>query len=138
LKFDDEIVQAISLRKPLHKKDDCIEIARSCSTLNTTVVGGLSRLVHAIKTFAIEQRCPLLITYVDKRYGTGSSYENAGFELVGETIPRFWWTDSHKRYNRFKFRADARSGRSEKDVAADAGVVKIWGCKNLIFKLDIR
>lgn len=138
LKFNGEIVQAVSCRTPQHKKyKDSLEIARSCSRLNTTVVGGLSRLMTAVKRHAQNNGYANLLTYVDQRFGIGKGYELCGFELLKTTTPRFWWTDYHKRYNRFKFKADKSTGRSEAQVAAESGVVKIWGCSNRLYSLKL-
>lgn len=138
LTFNDELVSAISLRKPFHKTHkDKVEIARSCSKLNINVVGGVSRLIKKIVAWAQTDDYKKIITYADTRLGTGKSYELAGFQLVNTTAPRFWWTDSHKRYNRFRFKADNSREMTEAQVAEEAGVVKIWGCSNNVYELQI-
>jgi hypothetical protein len=136
--FNQEIVAAISLRKPFHKKyDNHLEISRSCSKLNHSIRGGLSRLVRQAHKFAKNSNIEGLLTYVDTRFGTGVSYEKAGFKLIGKTPNRFWWTDMSNRFNRFKFRADKKEGLTETEVAQQHGVVKIWGCPNLIYEMKL-
>jgi hypothetical protein len=78
-----------------------------------------------------------MITYVDSRVGSGSGYSAAGWRLVEEgREPRFWWTDYHKRYNRFKFRADKESGLTQEQVSKQAGVVQIYGMPNSIYQIS--
>lgn len=138
LKLEDEIVSAISLRNAFHKKHaDSIEIARFASVLNTRVRGGLSKLLAAAKNWASKNSKKKIMTYVDTRLGAGTSYVNAGFRSVKHTTMRWWWTDFEKRYNRFKFRANKEENKTEADVAKEVGVVKIWGCSNLLLEADV-
>ena len=131
------IVCAMSVRKPFHKKyNDSIEIARMCSKLNTVVPGGLSKLTSHIKKWAIVNGFKKILSYVDTRLGN-PNWSLAGYELIGETPPRFWWTDGHKRFNRFKFKADKKNNLTEAEVANLAGVSKIYGCKNLIYEIKL-
>ena len=138
LKYNDQIVAGISVRKPLHREANTLEIARCCTLLNTSIAGFVSKLIAGVKKEAINRGFNNLITYVDTRFGgTGVAYENAGFTKIGTTPPRFWWTDNHKRYNRFKVRADSSRGLSEAQVAEEFGVVKIYGCNNSVYRLSL-
>ena len=133
-----QIVYGISVRKPFHKKHHGIEIARCCPKLNHNVPGGLSRLMKYVKKWSNENGYKKIVTYVDHRWGgTGNGYKHAGFKEISKTPPRFWWTDFENRYNRFKFKADSSEGLTEAQVAESAGVVKIWGCENFVFELDV-
>ncbi len=135
--YEDELVSALSLRKAFHKKHEMmLEIARFCTALHTSVVGGLAKLTQvALKHSIAHGFRNGLLTYVDTRFGQGEGYKAAGFSMVGRTPNRFWWTDTFVRFNRFKFRADKRAGLTEHDIASEHGVIKIWGCPNLIFEL---
>lgn len=136
--YNDDLVAAISLRKPIQSHAGDIEIARCCTAINMSVVGGTSKLVAAAKSYAIKFGSKKLITYVDKRLGgTGAAYVAAGFTKKNETQPRFWWTDYRARFNRFKFKANKPLGLTEAQVAEEAGVVKIYGCGNILFELPL-
>lgn len=139
LVHNDEIVCALSVRRPTHKKhNNTLEIARCCSKINTNIPGGVSKLVVHAAQHATELGCKKLLTYVDTRLGgDGKGYVIAGFTLTGTTSPRFWWTDGHKRFNRFKYRADKPHGLTEAQVAEEAGVTKIWGCSNLVYEMQL-
>jgi len=127
----DKLMAAISLRSAFHKKyDKFYEVARFAVKKDCTVVGGLSRLTKCAFKISTNDGKVGLISYIDLRYGNGKGYKAAGYKIVAKTKPRFWWTDFTNRYDRFKFRAT--NGISEKDVAAANGVVKIYGCPNLV------
>jgi hypothetical protein len=44
----------------------------------------------------------------------------------------YWYTDNVLRYDRFKYRA--HDSKSEKQIALEASVSKIWGCGSFVFK----
>lgn len=132
LRQGDELVAAASFRQPFHKKwRGHVELARFCCKRGVVVGGALGKLMKVAKQ---ELNAPIL-TYVDMRHGDGHAYETVGFMHVSSTPPRFWWTDYRARFNRFKFRADGANGLSEKDVAKEHRVVKLWGCSNKIYLL---
>jgi hypothetical protein len=135
LTFENKIVAALSLRKTFHKKyASFLEVARFCVAKNTSIVGGLSRLTQKALKYAIQNGYKDgLLTYVDTRHGYRRGYEAVNYQLVNKTGNKFWWTDTRTRFNRFKIRADYKAGLSESDVANEHGVVKIWGCPNLVF-----
>jgi len=136
LYFEKELVCALSIRKPFHKThENYYEVARFCTKVNTHVRGGLRKLTKIAIQFVRANSKAGLMTYVDRRIGSGIGYESSGFQKIGETTPRFWWTDFDNRFNRFKFKADPNRGMTEAEVAAEMGVVKIWGCSNLIYRL---
>jgi hypothetical protein len=72
------------------------ELVRYCSLLNTTVVGGLSKL---ISHFELDKKPEHLMTYVDKEWSDGRAYKKLGFACVAETLPQKIWLspDSKER-----------------------------------------
>ena len=138
LMYEGVIVYGISIRKPFHKKESTMEVARCCPKKGCNVQGGLSRLVKIASEECKKSGIKILMTYVDTRLGgIGNGYAAAGFTAVNKTPPRFWWTDFKERFNRFKYRADSKNGLTEASVAEAAGVVKIWGCENIVYTLEI-
>lgn len=138
LVYDDTIVYGISVRKPFHKKESTMEVARCCPKKGCNVQGGLSRLVKTVSEECRREGIKTLMTYVDTRLGgVGDGYATAGFKAVNKTPPRFWWTDFKNRFNRFKYKADSKKGLTEAAVAEEAGVVKIWGCENIVYTLEL-
>ena len=79
-----------------------------------------------------------LMTYVDSRVGIGDGYLRAGWKFEKTTsASRFWWTDFHHRYDRFKYKADKSRCMTQQQIADEAGVVPIYGCTNSIMKIDL-
>jgi len=137
LSHNGEIITALSIRTPLHKKHQgALEIARFCTKVGTNVPGALSRLTSSAQARAKELGCQRLLSYVDTRLGASNSWSSAGWHQTGESPPRFWWTDFNHRFNRFKYKADKSRGLTEAQVAQEAGVVRIYGCKNLTYEIS--
>lgn len=136
LYYENELVLCLSLRKPRQKKyKDLIEISRFASKINTNVAGGLSKILTRIESWARSEGFKGILTYADLRFGEGSGYQNTGFVLEKETGPDYWYSDGRKRFDRFKFRAS--NGKSEKIIASENNVFKIWGCGSNIFIKNI-
>lgn len=114
-----------------------LEIARIAFLPTVHVNGGVSKFINEAKQICIENDVTRLISYSDNRLGTGSAYRLSGMQFVKITIPRFWWTDHNKRYNRLKYKANKRKNISEKQAASDAGVSKIYGCSNSLWSLTL-
>lgn len=132
----EELVAALTLRKPLSKiHSGLIEVARFAVKKNTTIPGGMSRLVAKASQWAKENEFTGLMTYLDQRLGAVMTYESCGFKFIKETPPRFWWASlkEMKRYPRQKFKAT--SNLTEGEVALKENVCKIYGCKNSFFML---
>lgn len=133
----DRLVAAMSLRRPFHKKyKDYLEVARCCTLLGTHIPGWLGKLTAEAKLWSTSNGNIGLVTYVDSRVGLGTGYRYAGWKPMPTTdSPRFWWTDYVNRYNRFRIRADSKRGISQKSAASQAGVVKIFGCRNTLWSI---
>lgn len=135
----DELIACMSLRRPFHRKySDYVEVARSACAPDISIPGWIGKLskvcLQHTKTVFGKRG---LISYVDSRIGSGKSYIAAGFKiLVEDTGPRLFWTDYHKRFNRFTYKADKTNNLSQKDVCEVAGVVAIWGAANCLLVLN--
>lgn len=134
---DKNIIGACTLRWAKNGNDkNTLEIARLCFKKNTHVNGGLSRLIKHAKNIAIRENAKQLMTYSDNRLG-GDGYINASFGFVKLTPIRFWWTDNYVRFDRFKYKASKLRNMSEKEVADEAKVSRIYGCSNSKFVIDL-
>lgn len=134
LQYNGQLIACLSIRKPRQKKwESWWEISRYAVAPNYNVQGGLSRLVRIARDWSQNAGGLGLMTYVDRRVGTGDGYRKCGFVDVGVTGPDYWYTDFDTRHDRFKFRA--RPGIPELDVAREAGVFRIWGAGSRILTL---
>lgn len=128
----DVLVSCISLRTPRQQKwKNYLEVARYASQKNNLIVGGISKLIK----YVLNKYQTNILTYADRRVGEGNGYLKAGFKFIGITEPNYWYTDLKNRFDRFKFRAC--DGKSEKEIAAENKVYKIWGAGNNIYVIDI-
>ena len=91
-----------------------------------TIPGGLSKLMSAATTWSKTSGHDRIMTYVDQRIGSGKGYQAVGFQEVSKTDIDYWYTDGVMRYDRFKFRAC--EGKSERQVASEARMSRIYGC----------
>jgi hypothetical protein len=135
LQHADQIVAAISMRQPFTKKYlETIEIARFAVLRGHSVMGGFSKLLAAVKA-ELSGRYRKILSYSDLRYGTGNVYVVSGFSEVGHTKPDYYYTDGISRYHRFKYRASGE--KSEREIALQAGVYRMYGVGSKIYELDI-
>lgn len=95
LYYQDELVQVVGFGKSRFNKGE-MELHRMCSTLNTQIIGGFSKLIKAsgISEFT---------SYVDLSMYDGHGYEAAGFIVVGCTKPGYIYYKDGVRYNRMSF-----------------------------------
>ncbi len=147
LYYNDELVLLMtfgSLRKNLGQKaiEGDYELTRFANKLNTTVVGGASRLFkHFIKEYKPER----LISYADCDWSPNEQdnlYTKLGFNYLGHTGLNYWWVVDGIRENRFKFRKDilvkegADPSMTEVEIMHDKGYYRCFGTGNYKFEWD--
>jgi len=96
-----ELVQ-LFVYKLKHEQSE-MECSRICSFIDTSVVGGVSRLLKAAlrKHTSVKK----VTSFVDLRYADGHSLLKLGFKRVGITLG--WkWTEGLHTYNRLKCKAN--------------------------------
>jgi hypothetical protein len=140
LYFENELVYLISLGQSRFDKNYQYEILRSCSKINIIVVGGFSKLIAHI----VSELKPLsLISYVDRRYFEGNSYQ--GWSFLKKTYPNYFYTKNYKvRESRLKYQKHKLKkifpdffdkNLTEWQIMQLAGYDRIWDCGNLVYKL---
>lgn len=67
------------------------ELIRFANVLNTTIVGGLARL---IKVFSRDFLPGDIMTYADLEWSDGKSYRQLGFEAISDISPVDFWLDT--------------------------------------------
>lgn len=112
LLYDNQIVSAIIVKGV---KNGGHEISRFCNTLNTTVIGGFTRLLECARKIC---NISSITTFIDRRYGVGAYLETFGFTKEA-CYASFRWTDGTNSYHRLQFRGN--SGYSK-------NLFKIWDC----------
>lgn len=103
-----------------------------------SVVGGASKLFRA---FVRQHHPKTVLSFCDRRWGTGAVYEKMGFVLDGESRPGYAWVEKHMvRHYRYKFAKHelVKQGHdpalSETEIMRGLGYDRIWDCGNLRFQ----
>ena len=113
LYYKDELISIMSIYR---KKGDLYEISRMCHKLNTTVVGGFSKLLKFAHLSLPSMK--QLLTFIDLRYGSGHYLTSMGF-VERKTHISFRWTNGKSTYHRMKFPAS---------TGYEKGLFKLWDC----------
>lgn len=105
LYYDNELVSLMTfgkLRNTLGNGtnvEDCWELVRFCNKLNTSVIGGASKLFkHFIKAVNPKE----IRSFSDRAHTKGSLYPNLGFKYKNKSNASYVWVDIHtnKAYSR--------------------------------------
>lgn len=138
---DQELTFVIGIGKPRYNKNYDYELIRSCTKLNTTVVGGFEKLMKNI---------PLkgsIISYVDRRYFNGNSYKS--WNYLEKTRPNYYYLDRKKviiRESRLKYQKHKLpklfpnvydDQLTEWEIMQLAGYDRIWDCGNLTYSKSL-
>ena len=115
------------------------EMLRFCNKINTSVVGGASKL---LRFFEINYKPKSILSFADRRYSDGNLYDKLGFDFIGETKPNYFYFEKDKnvRRHRFKFRKDAliKEGydpnKSEREIMEERGFLRIYDCGQLKYQ----
>jgi len=107
------------------------ELLRFCNKINTTVIGGASKLLAHFKK---NNKFKKIISYCDIRWGTGNLYKVLNFKLIKTTKPNYFYFKQLLRFNRFSFRKDVliKKGydktKTESKIMKELKYGKIYDC----------
>lgn len=145
LYYEGELVSLMSFsktRKLIESKNTFYdyELIRSCTKLNTLIVGGVSRIV---KNF-MKNSNGSLVTYCDISFSpdhSKTSYSKCGFVLVSKTDPGYYWVIDGRKSNRLNWTKKKliSLGHDPKEtgdsIMNSLGYYKIWDCGNYKFEM---
>lgn len=147
LYYKDELVSLMTFGKTRQQRkynkdyDNMWELLRFCNKLNTTVVGGASKL---LKMFIREVKPHRIVTYADKRWSVGNLYERLGFTHTHDSKPNYFYVVGDRRENRFKYRKGelVKQGfdkdKSEHEIMLERGMPRIYDCGTMAFEMTIE
>lgn len=121
LYYNNKLVAVATFAPPRYDPRADLELVRYCTLLNTTVVGGLSRLLK-------QPNYSLLVTYASRDYSTGAAYKATGFHFSHYTAPGLEYYNRLEKLSRYK----AQSMTSEEL----AKYVKYYNSGNMVFMKD--
>lgn len=144
--YDKELISIMTfskLRKNIGGKsvDGSWELLRFCNKINTSVIGGASKL---LKYFNINYKPLRIISYANRDWSKGNLYEKLGFNFIGYTSPGYFYSKSTIKYNRFQFRKDIlikqgfNPNKTEKEIMEERGYHKAWNTGNLKFEMNFK
>jgi len=141
--YNDELVSIMTFGKNRRNlgiritNDNEYELLRFCNKLNTTVIGGASKL---FKYFITKYKPHQIISYADRCWSTGNLYLTLGFILENKTVPNYIYFDKNlNRFNRFNFRKDilVKKGydksKTEFEIMDELGYLRVFNSGNLKF-----
>lgn len=147
LKHEGELVSVMTLCKRKITGKLTIEMSRFCSSLNTQVIGGASRLLkHLLRK---HREIEMVTTYADIRYSASSNtYEKLGFTLSHKSDPDYFYfkpaiSQYCKLYHRSNFMkhklvsklAIFDATKTEFENMDINGWKRIYDCGNKVYKM---
>lgn len=118
------------------RKEGQYELMRFCNVLNTSVVGGASKL---LKYFERNYDVSMMISYADLRWSKGDLYFKLGFEHTHSSEPSYFYTKGENREYRFKYRKNilveqgADPSMTEREIMIEKGYARIYDCGAIKF-----
>lgn len=118
-------------------ENGAFELLRFCNSAFVSVVGGASKLF----SYFINNYHPTkVISYCDKRWGTGNLYSKLNFNYLSDSKPNYFYVKAGKRFNRFTFRKNELiklgydANKTEKEIMIELGYNRIYDCGCMKFE----
>ena len=121
------------------------ELNRFCNSLNTTVIGGASKLMkYFIKNYNPQN----VISYADRRWSEGELYEKIGFDFKDIIKPNYTYFKKNSRdiirHNKYKFRIKNLNkkfnieNKTEREAMKELEYLRIYDCGKIKVELKIK
>ena len=128
LYYNNELVSIMCFTK----RGDIFELVRFCNKVNTSVIGGASKLMsYFIKTYKPTE----IISFSDRRWSIGNLYEKLDFKFVYNTKPSYSYIIRNKRYHKFGFRKNKLkndgydiTNKTEHQIMLERKIYRIYDC----------
>jgi hypothetical protein len=136
-KKTNELLTIFSVSKSRFSKTHQWELVRFCSTLNTNVIGALSK-----GTKYIANNIGSFETFADLHYGSGTAYEKTGYKFLYNTNPNYWyWNRKENRLeSRLKYQKHKLPDQTmtEKEYTASIGLHRYYDCGNAKYSFEFK
>lgn len=110
-------------------------LSRFCNKLDTSVIGGASKLLSYFMKTHIPKR---IISYADKTWSQGDLYYQLGFSQILETKEDYKYVIGNKRVHKSRFRkSKLGTDLSESNFMKSKYIPKIWDCGKMKFEINI-
>lgn len=140
LYYNAELVSLMTFSKSRYNKNYDYELVRFCNKINTTVVGGFSKLLkHFEKRYK-----GILVSYADLRFSFGNVYEKNNFTLNNISKPNYFYfhkKDKLQLLSRIQFQKhklknileNFNDSLTEWENMKNNDYSRIWDCGNLVY-----
>ena len=110
-------------------------LSRFCNKLNTSVIGGASKLLN----FFIKNWNPLrIISYADRDWSDGNLYYKLGFEMIKMSDPDYKYIKNGKRRHKSNYKkSNLNTNLTESKEMERRNIQKIWDCGKMKFELKL-
>lgn len=138
LAYDNELVTVVSFGKSRYTSASW-ELLRLASKLDTTVVGGASRLMRHFQKYNTGS----IVSYANRRWSTGNVYEKLGFEFIHNSKPCYWYVKDGFTFHRSSFMKHKLKDKleifddslTERVNMYNNNYRRIWDCGNKVYIL---
>lgn len=142
LSYNGKIVAACNFIKSRFDKKVEWELLRYANAINTHVVGGGSKL---FRRFIRDYSPTSVISYCDRRWGTGGLYTSLGFTYQHSSVPNYFYFKRNGDTNKLLSRQNFQKHKlcdvletfdplaSEWENMKNNGYDRIWDCGNMVF-----
>lgn len=133
LKYNEKLVACMTFGKPRFNSNYDYELIRFASILNTSVVGGASKLLSHFKN----QYKGSIISYSNRRWSTGNLYRKLKFNFLKRTNPGYFYYNLKNKKIRNRMACQKHKLKNNKFYAenlTEYGIMKlngydrIWDC----------
>ena len=139
LEYNNELVFMMTLSKSRYSNHE-YEMYRMCSKLNTSVVGGASK---AFKHFIKLYNPASVVSYSDRRWASGNTYNKLGFSMSHHSAPNYQYfkNGSCELQSRVKFQKHKLekllpvfdASLTEVVNMRNNGYSRVWDCGNTVW-----
>lgn len=136
LYYNHELISLMTFGKSRFSSE--YELIRFCNKLNTTVVGGASKLFKYF--MRIHSNVDSIVSYADRSWSTGGLYETLGFYMDSITAPGYSYVNGNIRENRMKYQKHklVKDGydptMTEHDIMLSRKLYRIYDSGHLKYK----
>lgn len=139
LYYENKLVSLMTFGERRINSKSEFELIRFCNLLNTTIVGGASKLFNFfIKNYKFKS----IISYSDNSISNGDLYKTLGFVNNTKSTINYYWCDNKVKYHRFNFNKKklVRDGydpsKTEVEIMHERGYYRIFGVGNKKWKYE--
>ena len=139
LYHNNELISIMTFGKNRFKKNSNeLEMVRFCNKLNTTIIGGASKLFkHFVNNY--NDSGLDIISFADRRFFDGKLYEMLGFGFEKNTSPSYIYWKNNKILNRMscqkhkleKLLESFDPTQTEYENMLNNGFKRVWDCGNI-------